>query len=456
MGRRSYYYEIPVFYAFLFLIERAFFSGQFPLNSSTPSPYWLGVLLFSLRYGAGAGILSGLASAGLAIKGAFLSGDLYLFEDVDFYLAPALFVLGGAACGAVVDRLLHRARGFELKLEEQREKIRAVLKELEIQQKSGRAIEQQVVSQMSSLVTLYQGSRNLASLDRDALFKGILDFFSTALKANKAALYLRQGDRWVLHTQKGWHDGDGYAQSLDFTQGLVGKAGSENRVVSLRDWFLTDIEKAWEGRSKADALLAGPLRRGSEVVGVYSVQDIPFLRFNSANLNLLTLLLDWADEAISKCLYFEELKLKSITDVVYNVYNEQYFQSRCEQEFSRSKTHALPFSILLISVEGIGTLPINHQVNYMLAVSRLLTESSQKIDIVTKFPDPGTPFAVLLMTAGEDQAAELRDKILRSYAVLSLVPEQSPSIRLKIGIGSYAAQMNSKEELIEQAKRNLL
>ena len=51
-------------------------------------------------------------------------------------------------------------------------------------------------------------------------------------------------------------------------------------------------------------------------------QSMDLLRFNSASINLLTLLLDWAAESISKCVYFEELQTKLIQDEVLNVYVE--------------------------------------------------------------------------------------------------------------------------------------
>jgi diguanylate cyclase (GGDEF)-like protein len=232
---------------------------------------------------------------------------------------------------------------------------------------------------------------------------------------------------------------------------LVGKAGSEGRAVSLKDWFGADFSKAWEGRDQVDAVMAGPLRRGTgEVIGVFSVQDLPFLSFNSANVNLMMLLLDWASQAIEKAFYFEELRSKSIMDDILNVYNNKYFEDRAEQEFSRSKTYALPFSILLVCVPALQALTVDRQLNLLRALGRLLTEKARKIDIVTKFREPGIPFAILMMTAVEEQARELRGRILEAYAKLGL-----EEAALKIGVGSYAANMESKEAIIEQAKRDL-
>jgi diguanylate cyclase (GGDEF)-like protein len=203
--------------------------------------------------------------------------------------------------------------------------------------------------------------------------------------------------------------------------------------------------------------MAGPLRCDTgAVIGVFSVQNLPLFRFNSANINLLTLLLDWAEGSISKSFYFEELKSKLIIDEVTNVYNKDYFASRVRQEFSRSRTYALPFSILLVAVDGLAALPLDQRVNLLRALGRLLQESSRDIDIVTKFPDTEIPFAVLMMTATGERAAELKAEILAGFAKLGFGAGTAAGPSLRIGVGSYKPSMTSEDDLIARARQALV
>lgn len=455
---RRWLYELPALCFFLYVLERAFFGETPAFQGIEPHPYWLPVLLFSLRYGLAAGASSGAAAALLYLGGVWLRGDRWRFEDADFYRLPFLFLAVGCAAGSAVDRLLGLLRERADAIAGLREKNRSLLKEVWLQKQAARAVEQQVVSQMSSLATLYAGARNLGSLDREALMDGIVDFFAQALKAERCALHLKQGERWVLRAQRGWSEDFAGPKEVGALEGLIGKAGGEDRAVSLRDWG-GDLDKAWEGRAEADAVLAGPLRRGpGQVIGVFSVQDMPFLRFNSASMNLLSLLLDWAQEAIEKCLYFEELKSKSILDEVYNVYNERYFAERARQEFSRSKTYSLPFSVLLLSVRGLDALSAERQVNYLRALSGLLLESRREIDIVTKSPIPGFPFAVLMMTATAERAAKARQAVLEAYGRLEFFksPSAGAPLLLRVGAASFAPAMKSVEEMIDQAREDAL
>ena len=59
----SYVYEIPLFYLGIIFINRVFAPEMPAFLDVVPHPYWLGVLLFSFRYGIVAGLISGILSA---------------------------------------------------------------------------------------------------------------------------------------------------------------------------------------------------------------------------------------------------------------------------------------------------------------------------------------------------------------------------------------------------------
>lgn len=459
----SYLYEIPLFYLFLFVLERVYFPEFTSFRGVEPHPYWLGIGLFALRYGAGPGLLAGILSSAFYLGGLWRGGDRYLFEDFDFYILPGLFLAVGAAVGSSMEGFKRAIQQRDQELADNKTRLRALADEVEIERKAHRALEQHVVSQMSSLVTLYSGAKGLGSLDPQLLLDGILDFFTQALKAKRTALYTKEGEIWVLHSHRGWTDGRLPAEKFGFAEGLVGRAGSENKVVSLRDYSFES-----PGRPGLDAVMAGPLRRGDgSVAAVFCVAELPLLRFNSATINLLTLLLDWAQEAMAKCHYFEELKSKSIMDEVLNVYNERYFWSRARQEFGRSKAYSLPFSILLVTLEGQNELPKTQEVNALRILSRLLNETCRGIDIVAKFTEPGIPFAVLMITATAERARErLKNSILKAFEAIDLFSLSTgssasardgarPALKLKIGIGSFAPTYANVEMMIEQAKKDL-
>jgi diguanylate cyclase (GGDEF)-like protein len=456
MGKNSYLYEVPIFYGIVFLVQKFFFPQHPSFFEITPHPYWLGILPFALRYGLLAGFLSGLFSCGFYLTGLWMEGDRYLFEDAEFYILPFIFILVGFIVGEVIDRLHSLLDKKEADRQQVIQDKKALATQITLLKKTNQALEKQVVSQVGSLVVLYEGASRLENLEREQLMKNILSFFTQALQANKASLYLKEENSWVLDSEVGWTPQDPYSKRLDFREGLIGKAGSENKIVSLRDWFPQDLGKAWQGRNRADAIFAGPIRRApKEVIGVYAVQDLPFLKFTSATLNLLALLLNWAEISIAKSLSFEELKSKSILDEILNVYNVQYFRTRMKQEFSRSRTYSLPFCLILVRIPGLKALPLSIQINLLKALSRVLMQQSREIDIVTKYSDPEIPFAILMITASRNHAQALKEKILKMVDELGLLKPPAAlskeALDLKLGISSFHPRMGSAEVMIEEA-----
>lgn len=449
-GRKSWLYEAPVFYLALIAFQRMAFPDYPYWHTVTPSPYWLGVLLFSMRYGMTSGLVLGFLSAGLHALGFHAAGEGFRFGDADFYVEPGLFVLVGAAVGGSADGCMHRVADLLRKLEDLRRRNNGLQLHIVSQQKAMRVIEQQVVSQMSSVVTLYQGSRRLGRLERADVFDAFLDFFTRALQATKTGLYIPFEGKWVLFGHRGWGDKDTYPRSVAPGQGLVGKAAFEKRPASLRDWLVGSFETGAELPDMTDAIMAAPiLGPDGEPAAVFAVQSMPFLRFNSASVNLLTLLVEWGAEAYAKCLSVEELKARSILDEEYSVHSPAYFTSRVAQEFTRSARYSLPTSILLVSPAPLEGVRKDRQVHYMHSLCRLLRELAREGDVVARTPDAETPFALILVTTTREQAEELRLRLVAANSSVGL------PAGLRLGVGSYAHTMAAPGEVIDQARSDL-
>lgn len=449
---KAWLHEVPLFYLGLFLLQRLAFPERPGYYDINPSPFWLGVLLFALRYGLRAGLGAGIVSAGLYALGLKTAGYAYRLQDSEVLLRAALFVMVGGGVGATTGSLIARAADLKARIDDLMGRIRGLQNQIVAQQKAQRAVEQQVVSQMSSIVTLYHGSRALGTLDREELMAAILEFFSKALQSDKSALYTPKDGGWDLLLSKGWKPDESYPKRVASGVGLIGRAGAERSLMSLRDFFEAQERDGASTRAsgEADALMAAPLKSPSgEVLAVFSVQAMPFLQFNSASINLLSLLCEWGEEALAKCLHFEDLHSRSILDEDYGVYSTNYLQNRTLQEFSRSTRFALPLTLLLASPEGLEKASTAKQVAYLHALSALLKEVSRDSDVVAKSHLDGVPFAILLVTTSKDQALVVKNRILDSGRKLDL------PFPLRVGLGSYAHTMKSVDEIYEQARADI-
>jgi polysaccharide biosynthesis protein PelD len=437
--KRSWLYELPLFYLCLLVVQRAVFKDDPGFHASNPSPLWLGLLLFGLRYGIGAGLAAGGFSAALFVIGVRQAGEGYRLSDPDFYLLPGLFLSVGAALGAVRDTFNHRVAGLESRIEGLQERAQGLQNQVETQQKALRAIEQQVVSQMSSVVTLYHGSQELGTLDRAALPRAALDFFTRALQASKTSLYRVHGDALELEERRGWEAGDGFAKSMPLGRGVIGLAASERRVVSARE---TQAEPG-------DAIMAAPLLEpNGDVAAVFAVQLMPFLRFNSASVNLLTLLAEWGSESLAKCAQVDALKSRSLLDEEFEIHSARYFANRLAQEFARSRKDGSPLAVLLLAADD-SLLPPERRPAVTGALSRLLRDAVEDTGVVSRSPWAEARFAVLLPGVTKAKADDLRESVEKTLAGLDL------PARVRAGVAAFKKDMKTPEEIIAQARAEL-
>lgn len=450
LRRYPYLYEVPLFFLFLFGVNQ-FLLPQMPgFIGIDPHPYWIGILLFGFRYGVPAGLMAGVVSAALYLYSAWTFLERYLFEDVSFYLLPSFFVLVGVLVGVGVRRYRETLDRLTRDKAELTRAEKALQDEIKILKEINIGLEKKIATRMTTLVTLYEGAKRLEAIQLEDLYPAILEFMTKTLDVGKSSLYLKEEGRFLLKKNIGWQDYEKRPSEIPMNEGIIGIAGASNKVTSIRD-FLQDPSVS-KPALLGDAMIAGPLRDGEngEVVGVLSIQEMPFLSFNSATLNLFAFLLQWASRSIGRANYIKQLKTQEIVDPEYHVYSKDYFLSRAVQELNRSKTYYLPLSLGLVQVEGTEKIPKAKKGPVMVALSRLMKNSCREMDVIARFDDPQTPFAVLLVTASRAQAEEIRRKILDNFKQMKM-----ESVFMKMGISSFVPKTKNVESLIEEAKKDL-
>lgn len=456
MKKVTFLYEIPLLYALLCGANWLFTPDVPAFIGIDPSPYWIGILLFGIRYGVVAGLLAGLVSVLLYLGGTWFFLERYLFEEFNFYILPCFFLLMGSVMGMLSNRyrlrigqLFHTAET----LKRERDHLKG---EIEALTEVNRELEKRIVSRMSTLVTLYEGARKLEQIYLEDLYPSILDFVAKTLGAEEAAFYLKTEEGWQMAHQVGWKEYQRRPRQFKTEEGITGLAGFHGKIFTVRD-FLSSHARIEKGAPNllGDALMAGPVRRGEkgEVVGVLAIQYLPLLKFTSATVSLFNFLLTWASRAVERACYVQNLKKEEILDPEYEVYSPRYFLNRGHQEFLRSKTYSLPLSLGLIRMEGLKELPRKQKIFYLSAVSRLLKECCREMDVVARFEEEGEdyPFAVLWVTASENQASAMKDKILSHYAALDL---KGP-LPFRLGLATFAPKQNDFGEMVSLVKENV-
>jgi polysaccharide biosynthesis protein PelD len=456
MRQYTFFIEIFVFYILVCLLNFFLFPHLLGFLDVDPHPFWLGILLFGFRYGVTAGFLSGLISAVLYLMAAWASGEQYRFEELNFYVLPSFFMVFGLLIGTFTARSREEIGGLKKENKQIQKNVDLLKGEIQTIQEVSRGLEKKVVTRMSTLITLYQGAKKLEGTHLEDLYPSIVEFVAKTLEAEEASLYLKVEKGWKLAHKFGWKDFHSRPLQLGPTEGLIGLAGSGKKILSIRDFIKNEKGSKIIPKFMGDSVLAGPIKSGEkgEVIGVISIQKMPFYNFNSATMNLFSFLLNWATRSVEHALYIQALREQEVIDPELQVYSYKYFERRMHQEFLRSKTYYLPLSVGVIQVPQLEYLEKNQKRNFLLLLSQLLKESVREMDVVARFQGENAPFAVLWVTANKDQAAVLKDKILNNFQKIDF-EKIAANLKIKVGLSSFTPKVTGSDMLINLARENL-
>jgi polysaccharide biosynthesis protein PelD len=448
--------EISFFYLSFALINWFLFPHLIGFLDVDPHPFWLGILLFGFRYGVRIGFTAGLCSACLYMMAAWASGETYRFEELNFYILPSFFIIFGVLIGIFTARSREAIHSLKNDKQEMNKTIDLLKGDIQTSKEINQGLEKRIVSRMGTLITLYEGARRLEANDEEELYASMIAFIAKTLQGEEAALYLKDEQGWKLSHKFGWKDFQQRKTHLMPTEGLIGLAGSGDKIVSIRDFVQQGKELLGTPQFMGDAVLAGPLKVGEkgEIVGVVSLQTIPFHHFNSGAMNLFSFLLNWASRSLERARYIQSLREQEVIDPDLQVYAHRYFQRRIHHEFLRSKTYYLPLSVSIIQVPQLEFMSKNQQKALLLLVARLLKESCREMDVVARYNEKNAPFVILWMTANEKQAAEMKEKVLNNFNKIDF-SEVFDKIDLKIGTSSFTPKMVDENDLLKKAQEEL-
>jgi GGDEF domain-containing protein len=421
-------FEILFVFSLVLLVNYLFVPEIPGLVGINPHPFWLVILLFGIRYGVFAGFGAGIVATLLYLGAAWFFLERYLFEELSFYYQPFFFIIIGTLFGEATRRYKNSISNLESDKNQLIINIEILEKELATLKQINHEMERKIVTQMSTLTTLYEGARRLETMELENLYQAILHFVCKTLEIEEASIYLKEGNQWRLIEKQGWQDYHRRPEILKLNEGIIGLAGSKGKIVSIRDFTQGQISKEEMPAMMGDSVFAGPLRVGEtgSIVAIFSVQKIPFLKFNSSTMIAFSFLLSWASRAIEKALFFNKLKTEAIHDPEFNVYTYSYFISRANLIFKLAQQYHVPVAVALVSIKGTDGLSEKQNELLMTLTAELLKNSTVDLESVCRYLHPNIQFAMLLVNTTPERMTSIRSKISATFEELQLKFDGKP------------------------------
>ncbi len=332
MKKRNAYLELLALLGVLFAVGYLIHGDDWFWGKASPSPYWIIIILISLRYGNPPGVISGVACAAFQIM-AFCNFSFSVLRENIFLepavlLTPGIFIAAGLFIGEAVHSAVKRGDFLAGKLEKCRERVDNLERDRNEIEKSYRQIEGKVAGESNTLYHLLS-SLNLYGECEQSELPAIISTLCQRF------IHARDCDYWMKNKAEEWVCI--YPQAAD--QHKMPKIGeialAEKRVVTSRDYV------AHAGEDDCD--MAGIIKiktPGSNIISEHlvTVNRIKFSKWHSRLETIFSFLLHEAEivhnrieleKALDYKMPFEkELRLEGVSFVRSHVQKALLAQER--------------------------------------------------------------------------------------------------------------------------------
>lgn len=241
------------------------------------------------------------------------------------------------------------------------------------------------------------------------------------------------------------------------------ESGLHGRVINEQKAFLfSDATKEPDALSEileglqVRSMLAAPFVVRGHVLGVLAAYHVRTDGFQQSELSLIELLAQEAAVAIANAQAYGRAQELAYTDPATGLYNHRFFHEKLAAEMERAQRFSRPLGLLFIDIDHFKEVNDRngHRVGDLVLqeIGQILRENCREIDIVARYG--GEEFTVLLLETASDGAAAIAERIRKAVEGHRFISwEQAISISVSIGLASYPADAQNKEELLQAADR---
>ncbi len=457
-------FSLATFFLILVSVNIMLFPDMPGFLGLNPHPYLLAVLLISGRFGLKEGLASALLASVILLIYIFLENTPYfslhlLTQSVFFIPVLSFFVVA-----LIVGEMRGFNKSFERTLLHENDTLKAENRQLKEQLEIVSAIKDElqnrIVNQEETVHSLYKATRMLETLDEAGLYHGLAQLVSRFTGANKASVYMIDYSRDVIRrvAQFGWEKPSGQIEEYSLKEGILGRVVQNNRMLTIKE--ISDdphILSVWE-HSPNRAYVYVPISMGTVVVGLLTVDDIPFLKLNISTVRILSLIPEMAVPALRNIVKYQNLQEMVSVDPVTELLKYESFLDMADIEFKKAVRYHLDFSMLLIDVQDLHFIEkhFGHdaKIDTLKWMANGLKGMLRNIDVLGVGEKEGRFWLALPVTNTEGVLAVInRIKKWKTKAAKQLL--WGNNITLFFGAVGYHPSIESLEVMLSMARNSL-
>ena len=410
---RSAYLDAILISAILIVINIFVDFRDFGLLKLTPSPFFLLPVLLGARYGFGAGMAGGLATAVWVVGGRVL---LLQLSPRDIVLEHAFLIasllLSGALTGEIqmyFQRMLDRSRASASEMEARIQRMGTNLNAL---RDSRDELERTLATKDNVFLMLNTEIRRLYTYSEKDRFRALLLIIGRQTKATEASCFLVEpdsdqlekvaciGNESALPTNLSIHDID-----------MIRLAIRQKSVVSVPDiWDMNAVESS-------RCLIAQPLVNSSgEVLAVIAITGLPFSQMNGNTVRAIDVIANLATQVI-EVTRGDESRYRLLDGLSHQkIFLPEAFETTLRLSYDYYLQHRISSSVVVFSLPGADE-------EAQTLLERAVHHISREGDYVAAFNSDFPKLAVFLPLTGERDCQTFIERCVAAF-------EENPSLVL--------------------------
>jgi diguanylate cyclase (GGDEF)-like protein len=277
--------------------------------------------------------------------------------------------------------------------------------------------------------------------------------------ADGAVIELAEGEHMVYRACSGIASGQ-LGLRLNRSGSLSGLCVADDRALYCEDSDADSrVDRAACQRVGLRSMVVSPLRHGSTVVGVLKVLAKEPRAFNTGTLEALDLLSGLVAASMYHAGQLEasELFRRATHDPLTGLANRALFFERLRHEIECARRASRAFAVLNLDMDGLKPINDNHGHRAgdaaICAVAARVRSGSRSADTVARMG--GDEFAVLLSSAGHDDAQQLRHRLEESIRAPFEFDQKEFALSASIGSAVFPEDGTEPDVLLEAADRSM-
>ncbi|OGS23174.1 MAG: hypothetical protein A2252_02880 [Elusimicrobia bacterium RIFOXYA2_FULL_39_19] len=302
MKKLGFLTDTLIGFVILWLINLVIFKHNPGFIGVTLHPYLFLILIITLKYGYTKGLSAILGSTFIYICCAYLKfHDFNTIFKLEYFNPVIGFIVLGTLSGILIDNQKKRERDMHESIENLENVINRFQEDKQNLDRQSEELSQRLIFEKSTFSVLYNSAKKLSTHNIHDLFKSVLELIKEIINPQACALYFIEGQKLVLKESIGSLK----RNEIEIDQTLLTAIIKDKKVISIKDAVNQKGAGVFE---KHGVFIFGPLCMGSNgpVTGIIALSGISFMKYNSTNIRIFTLICDWASIALKNASDFRD------------------------------------------------------------------------------------------------------------------------------------------------------